>query len=182
LVITEANRTLALAEETFQPYLTYGCLVRATLSDEILRLAAIQRDYARSNEVKKLWQALFEAAGLDSEDTARDRLVLRFQVHSDVGTTLQWARSTATVGFHRDTWGTNLPAQVNWWAPVWPITEGRTFAIHPALWEVHIENNSAEFDLADVMQRLRTAPGTRGLASWRRARSAQSMQRTACLL
>ena len=63
------------------------------------RLASIQRDYARSSEVKKLWQALFEAAGLDPEDTARDRLVLRFQVHSDAGTTLQWARSTATVGF-----------------------------------------------------------------------------------
>jgi hypothetical protein len=45
---------------------------------------------------------------------------------------------------------------------VWPITEGRTFAIHPALWDVHIENNSAEFDLADVMQRLRTAPGALG--------------------
>jgi hypothetical protein len=126
------------------------------------RLAAIQRDYGRSSVVKRLWNALFEAAGLDPEDTARDRLVLRFQVYSDVGTMLPWARSTATVGFHRDTWGINLPAQVNWWAPVWPITEGRTFAIHPRLWDVHIENNSAEFDLADVIHRLRTAPGTLG--------------------
>jgi hypothetical protein len=126
------------------------------------QLASIQRDYARSSELKKLWKALFEAAGLDPENTARDRMVLRFQVHTDAGAPLQWARSTATVGFHRDTWGTNLPAQVNWWAPVWPITEGRTFAIHPALWDVSIENNSAEFDLADVMQRLRTAPGTLG--------------------
>jgi len=126
------------------------------------RLAAIQREYARSIEVRKLWQALFEAAGLNPDDTARDRLVLRFQVHSDAGTALPWARSTSTVGFHRDTWGTNIPAQVNWWAPVWPITEGRTFAIHPALWDQHIENNSAEFDLADVMRRLRTAPGTLG--------------------
>ena len=74
-----------------------------------LRLAAIQQEYARSSEVKKLWQALFQAAGLDPEDAARDRLVLRFQVHSDVGTTLPWARSTATVGFHRDTWGTTFP-------------------------------------------------------------------------
>jgi hypothetical protein len=126
------------------------------------RLAVIQRDYARSSEVKKLWQAMFEAAGLDPEDTARDRLVLRFQIHSEAGTSTQWARSTATVGFHRDTWGTNLPAQVNWWAPVWPISEGRTFAIHPALWDVPIENNSTDFDLADVMQRLRTAPETLG--------------------
>ena len=90
--------------------------------------------------------------------------MLRFQTHSDAGTILQWARSTATVGFHRDTWGPNLAAQGElWWAPVWPTPlDGRTFAIHPALWDVPIENNSAEFDLADVMQRLRTAPGTLG--------------------
>jgi hypothetical protein len=66
------------------------------------------------------------------------------------------------VGFHRDTWGTNLSAQINWWAPVWPITAGRTFAIHPALWDVPIANNSADFDLAQVMEKLRTAPETLG--------------------
>jgi hypothetical protein len=66
------------------------------------------------------------------------------------------------VGFHRDTWGTNLAAQINWWAPVWPITAGRTFAIHPGLWAAPIANNSGDFDLADVMERLRTAPQTLG--------------------
>jgi hypothetical protein len=105
---------------------------------------------------------LFEAVGLDLTDTARDRLMLRFQVHSEPESTPPWSRSTATVGFHRDTWGTNLASQINWWAPVWPITAGRTFAIYPRLWNVPIPNNSAEFDLADVMERLRTSPETLG--------------------
>jgi len=126
------------------------------------RLSELQAEYARSGEVKRLWRSLFEAVGLDPGDTARDRLRLRFQVHSEPGSTAAWSRSTATVGFHRDTWGTNLSAQVNWWAPVWPITAERTFAIHPRLWNVPIPNDSVHFDLADVMERLRTAPETVG--------------------
>lgn len=126
------------------------------------RLAAVQSEYARSAEVKRLWRDLFEGVGLDPADTARDRLKLRFQVPSESGAAPAWSRSTATVGFHRDSWGTNLAAQVNWWAPVWPITAERTFAIYPQLWDVSIPNNSADFDLADVMERLRTAPETVG--------------------
>ena len=126
------------------------------------RLGDLQGEYSRSPEVKGLWRALFEAVGLDPDDTARDRLMLRFQVHSEPGSALPWSRSTATVGFHRDSWGTNLSAQVNWWAPVWPITAERTFAIHPRLWDVPIPNDSADFDLADVMERLRRAPETLG--------------------
>jgi hypothetical protein len=46
-------------------------------------------------------------------------------------------------GFHRDTWGTNLYAQVNWWAPVYPITAGRTVALYPTLWSRPVANTSA---------------------------------------
>ena len=126
------------------------------------RLGEVQREYAQSPEAKHLWKALLAAAGLEPTETARDRLMLRFQAHSDPASPAPWARSTATVGFHRDSWGTNLPSQINWWAPVWPITAGRTFAIHPQLWDVPIPNNSAQFDLADVLERLRTAPETLG--------------------
>lgn len=127
-----------------------------------MRLAEVQRGYSQSAEVKRLWRDLFEAVCLDPADTARDRLKLRFQVHREAGEVPAWSRSTATVGFHRDSWGTNLAAQVNWWAPVWPITAQRTFAIYPRLWDVAIPNNSVDFDLADVMERLRTAPETVG--------------------
>lgn len=126
------------------------------------RLREAQRAYTQSPEAKGLWRALFEAAGLDPQDTARDRLMLRFQVHAEPGVSLPRSRGIATVGFHRDSWGTNIPAQVNWWAPVWPITAGRTFAIHPRLWDVPIANDSPDFDLADVMERVRTAPETLG--------------------
>ena len=120
-------------------------------------LAAAQRDYARMEQSKALWRMLFEAIGLDAMGLARDRLVLRFQPPLAV-TGGKWTRSTATVGFHRDTWGTNLYAQVNWWAPVYPLSVERTVAFFPSLWDVPLPNDSESFDMAEAMRRVREAP------------------------
>lgn len=119
------------------------------------KIAAVQRGYSRSDEVKQAWRSLFVALGFDPEGVARDRLMLRFQLHREPDTPAPWHRNMATVGFHRDTWGTNLYAQVNWWAPVYPITAGRTFAFHPALWAQPLANSSAEFDMAEAMRLVR---------------------------
>ena len=154
--------TRALVEERLAPHAPIEIHRHIDPAALAGRLAAIQSEYARSAEVRRLWRDLLEAVGLAPDDTARDRLRLRFQVHSDTGAVPPWSRSTATVGFHRDSWGTNLAAQVNWWAPVWPISAQRTFAIYPRLWEVPVPNSSVDFDLADVMERLRTAPETLG--------------------
>lgn len=122
--------------------------------------AAIQREFAKSSEAGRLWRTVFEVAGLDPEVTARDRLILRFQPPDSPEGQRHWARSTATVSFHRDTWGTNLYAQVNWWAPVYPIDAGRTFALFPDLFDQPLANSSATFDLSEVMRRNQESPET----------------------
>lgn len=116
--------TRAFVQERLAPYPVPQ--IHHYLEPEALarKLGEVQGAYARSSAAKLLWSALFAVIGLDLQDTARDRLVLRFQAHTDPHSTPAWSRSTATVGFHRDTWGTNLSAQINWWAPVWPISAG----------------------------------------------------------
>ncbi len=117
------------------------------------RCATLKRDYANSGEIKELWKNLFAAVGLDPQTAMRDRLTLRFQPPRPTLGERPWSRSTSTVGFHRDTWGTNLYAQVNWWAPVYPITAGRTFAFLPELFARPLKNNSSEFDIVAIMER-----------------------------
>src|SRR5262249_3543710 len=117
--------------------------------------ASLKRDYANSGEAKRLWRGLFEAVGLDPHTALRDRLMLRFQPPRLPSGERPWARSTAPVAFHRDTWGTNRYAQVNWWAPVYPITAGRTFAFLPELFARPLKNNSSEFDIVAIMERNR---------------------------
>lgn len=120
--------------------------------------AELRREFARAEEARRLWRAVFEAAGLEPDLTARDRLILRFQPPHLPDRERPWARSTATLRFHRDTWGTNLYAQVNWWAPVYPLDAGRTLMLFSTLFAQPLVNSSAEFDISDVMRRNREVP------------------------
>ena len=130
-------------------------LIHQMEGDLAERCATLQRDYANNSEVKQLWRDLFEAVGLDPHMAMRDRLTLQFQPPRPRSGERPWARSTSTVAFHRDTWGTNLYAQVNWWAPVYPITAGRTFAFLPELFARPLKNNSSDFDIVAIMERNR---------------------------
>ncbi len=159
--LAEMKRIVELArgflEERFSPYRPpemHRHLSRAQLAES---LSAAQRIYGGLEETAKAWRSLFEAVGLDPAETARDRVVLRFQPHIDPDEPVPWHRH-ATVDFHRDTWGTNLYAQINWWAPVYPLSEGRTVALFPRLWDRPLANDSEQFDFAATRRRLREAP------------------------
>jgi hypothetical protein len=123
--------------------------------------AAAGKEFTRSPALKSLWREVFESVGLDAERLARDRLRLRFQPPLEKERALSRSVMRSTVPFHRDTWGTNLYAQVNWWAPVYPITEERTMALYPALWGRALRNSSASYDLQALVRASR----------WRHARS-----------
>ena len=120
--------------------------------DQLSTFATLGREFTRSPEAKQLWLVLFTSIGLDPECLARDRLRLRFQPPSQPEAASSGAVMHSTVPFHRDTWGTNLYAQINWWAPVYPITEQRTMALYPDLWERPLRNTSASYDLQALVR------------------------------
>jgi hypothetical protein len=145
--------TRRFLENAFAPHPPPEIHRHLSHEEQVETFAALSRDYARSAEVKRLWRALFEEVGLDTAAIARDRLRLRFQPHRDATAPDRRAAGVSTVAFHRDTWGTNLYAQTNWWAPVYTLAPGRTMALFPSLWSRPVKNSSADFDLGRVMAR-----------------------------
>jgi hypothetical protein len=141
-----------LLERTFHPHAPP--LVHSHLAGEQQAQAfnAAGREFTRSAAVKDLWRELFDSIGLDTERLARDRLRLRFQPPLTSEQTQARSVMRSTVPFHRDTWGTNLYAQINWWAPVYPISEQRTMALYPALWDRALRNSSASYDLQALVK------------------------------
>jgi hypothetical protein len=145
-----------MVEESLAPHVPVEVHRHLPHARQIEAFAKIEKDFARCGEVKRLWAGVFEAAGLDPALLARDRLHLRFQPHQDPAAGLPRSRNTSTVAFHRDTWGSNLYAQTNWWAPVYPISAGRTVALYPDLWTRAVPNTSASFDLEALFTRARS--------------------------
>ena len=146
----------AFLEDAFAPFTAVEIHRHLSHQEQTESFAQRQRDFARTPEIKRLWRDVFEATGLDAHGLARDSLYLRFQPHQERDAVVPRARTTATIAFHRDTWGSNIYAQTNWWAPIYEIDAGRTFAMYPSLWERPVANTSATFDLMAVMERSKS--------------------------
>lgn len=151
--------TRGFVEEELAPYPPVEIHKHLDIAKLIQVLSAAQRRYMQLSEVKMAWSEFFYETGIDVTGSARDRLILRFQPPANtIGAPAH--HSTATLGLHRDSWATNLYAQVNWWAPVYPVDRGRTLGVYPDLWAHALPNSSADFDLPTVMKRLREEPGS----------------------
>ena len=46
---------------------------------------------------------------------------------------------------HRDTWGSGIMAQINWWLPLYPLAESSTMLLWPDVFRHPIANNSGEW-------------------------------------
>ena len=141
-----------LLERAFHPHVPRIAHSHLAAERQAEIFAAAGKEFTRSPVVKALWRELFGSIGLNAERLARDRLRVRLQppLSRERGQSRSVMRST--VPFHRDTWGTNLYAQINWWAPVYPITEERTMALYPALWDRSLRNSSASYDLQALVK------------------------------
>ena len=115
------------------------------------RAAAARRRFMRSEAASDLLRALFAELGFDPETTYRDRAILRFQP----GRAACRTRRLRDLPPHRDSWGSNIMTQLNWWAPVFPVESGATMEIWPDYFNRPIPNTSADWDI----EALRAAGG-----------------------
>ncbi len=120
----------------------------AALAEAAERLRrAVLADEAVSEAVN----IAFAEVGVALDETYGDGLKQRVQAAGEA----DGRRSVAPLGVHRDTWGSNVPAQTNWWAPVYPVTPERTLALFPTWFDRPVTNGSAGWDFRELLRRLR---------------------------
>ena len=107
--------------------------------------------FARDAEIGALYRAALSAAGVDPGRVYWDCPRLRIQPPGERHT----GRRVMNLPPHRDSWGSNLPAQINWWAPIYPVSAGRTMVVYPAHWRTPIANSSAGWDYDALRARRR---------------------------
>ena len=117
------------------------------------RAQELRARYRRDESTRALMTALFDSFGFDPSRTAADVVNLRCQPHDD----LPGPDPRHTLGAHRDTWASNVYQQINWWAPIYPVTPERTIAFFPGFWQRPIANDSAQWDLAEIRAEVRAA-------------------------
>ncbi|MDE0449040.1 MAG: phytanoyl-CoA dioxygenase family protein [Spirochaetaceae bacterium] len=144
-------RARAMACEAFAPHAPPEAQRALDRGQFRTRAAALRRTFMRDPRVRTSFRAVIEALALDPAATYADRLILRLQP----GGASHRGRRMRDLPAHRDTWGSNLMAQINLWGPVFPVEAGATMVIWPALFDRAVPNTSAEWNL----ERLREDPG-----------------------
>ena len=114
------------------------------------RMAALRKAWRHDDAVRAAWIDVFRDIGLDLDEACYDWFYIRALPPGDS----HLGAHTPRLPPHRDTWGSNLYQQINWWAPIYPITARRTFAVYPDRWRRPVKNASAAWDL----QALRRLP------------------------
>ncbi len=137
---------------------TDPCLAESLLeSPDFRHRASCARQVVRENyDVASLYRAVLRVAGVDVSAAFYDHFKLRFQPSNDVSRT----RYMRDLPVHRDTWGSNVHAQINWWAPIWPVTNDRTIGMFPALWDVPVLNTSADWSYPEFIRQLKADKNT----------------------
>ncbi len=123
--------------------------------NRFLRIAHdAQEAFKTSGQANTLLLHCLEQSGVNLDTCYRDKLVLRILPPSD---SHSGGRHSST-HVHRDTWGSNIYQQINWWAPVYPLDEGSTLAIYPSHWQKPIANNTDTWNFAEVIRDHKQTP------------------------
>ena len=144
-------RARAMAEAAFAPVSPPLAQDSFGPEDFLARAAALRRSFMHDADARRAFRGVIESLGLDPASAYADRLILRLQPSGDAYS----GRRVRDLPPHRDTWGSNLMAQINLWGPVFPLEPGATMVIWPTLLDRAVPNSSAGWDL----ERLREAPG-----------------------
>lgn len=109
------------------------------------RLALLaRRRVANDAKVASLWRATLATIGFDA--SWLDRIRLRVvPSRRDID-----HRRLQALAPHRDTWGSGIQAQVNWWLPLYPLADTRTMLLWPHRFDRPIVNDSAEWSFDDA--------------------------------
>lgn len=107
------------------------------------RAGALRRAFHADPEIREAFTELFAALGFAAADTFSDRRVLRVVPPGP----RREERVLRSLPPHRDSWGSNIAAQINWWAPVYPLTADRTLLLFPGFWARPIANTTPDWNL-----------------------------------
>jgi len=128
------------------------------------KLKAVGRAYRAEPRLIEYWHAFYDAIGMPAESHAEDRAILRFHIPESARTNDRLTPHVGQVPPHRDTWGSNLYAQLNWWAPIYPLAPNRTFSIAPQYWAQPVGNTTRGFDMRRAI-RVAANPGLKASVS-----------------
>ena len=112
------------------------------------RMGNAQKEFRTSREPKNLFFNVLAEVGVEHSTTYWDHFPLRAVPcrGTHKGGRCEW------VDVHRDSWGSTINAQLNWWAPIYPLTAERTMAFYPDYWHRPLANDTDTWSIDEYIR------------------------------
>ncbi|MEZ5524442.1 MAG: hypothetical protein R3E62_05675 [Pseudomonadales bacterium] len=152
------HELIAYTDALLQQYLGEGdpTTIQARLgeADYLELMGEAQQAFRTGREPKALFFKALGEVGVDPESTYWDHFPLRVVPYGGThkGGRCEW------VDVHRDSWGSTIDAQVNWWAPIYPITPARSMAFFPEYWHRPLANDTATWSIDEYIRQRNLLP------------------------
>lgn len=105
-----------------------------------VQIEQLQKRFSEESRFTALFISALKQAGMDTDSNYADALFLRC-----VPPLLKNNMYRGRIAPHRDTWGSNIQQQINWWSSLCPTTEENTLVFYPEYWGKPIENSTSEW-------------------------------------
>jgi hypothetical protein len=122
-------------------------------ADFIAKTSQVQDSFKKDNKAKQLFFEVLRECGVNTHNSLYDHFPLRVVPAQHQHNTSH----RSSISHHRDTWGSNLQAQQNWWAPLYTLSEERTIAFFPDYWDKPLANNTADWSFDDYLAKRKIA-------------------------
>ncbi|WP_370277917.1 hypothetical protein [Pontibacterium sp.] len=127
--------------------------VDAHSSDFSARMAALLQRFNAMSQTRELFAHALAQSGMDVTRNFADKLFLRCVPPTEKSN----AQFRGSIGYHRDTWGSNIQQQINWWTPLYPISANNTLVFYPEYWDAPVANTTAEWSFEAFREARRLA-------------------------
>lgn len=106
-----------------------------------------QTQFRKSQAARELFFNVLRQCGVDTRQCFYDHFPLRIVPFANY----HHGAHRAAIGHHRDTWGSNVDCQQNWWAPIFELTQARTIALYPTYWDKPLANNTVTWRFSEFL-------------------------------
>ena len=149
VVLSPTKSTLAfcdfargLIEEAFAPHEPQTAQFKLPVTEYAEILQKLKPQFIHHPESKKHVRNVLEDYGCDVDKTFYEVPKLRSSTSNDYLTTgIAYAWHP-----HRDTWTAALPAQINWWIPIYELKPDNGLTFFPQFWNKPIKNSSSGYN------------------------------------
>ena len=97
----------------------------------------------------ELFENFLREINFEINECYRDKFVVRIAPAEFKKATYEASR----IGIHRDTWGTNIFEQINWWAPINNLNKTNTLIFYPEYFNKPIKNTTSSWDLNTYLKK-----------------------------